>query len=89
MIKRGIWCITTVLMKILKKKKWIKKKHNIYSSAVLHDLFAHMAILKQLEHHKCTMNLRQHQTLQNAGRSFAEDRPRPGGLRGCGPPGRG
>ena len=29
MIKRDIWCITTVLMKILKKKKkkkWIKKK---------------------------------------------------------------
>lgn len=45
MIKRGIWCITTVLMKILKKKNGFKKI-NIYSLAVLHDLFAHMAILK-------------------------------------------
>lgn len=44
MIKRGIWCITTVLMKILKKNGF--KKNNIYSLAVLHDLLAHMAVLK-------------------------------------------
>lgn len=64
-----------------KKNGFKKNNNNIYSSAVLHDLFAHMAILKQLEHNKCTINLRQHQTLQNARRSLAEDWPRLGGLR--------
>lgn len=29
-----------------KKKNGFKKNNNIYSLAVLHDLFAHMAILK-------------------------------------------
>lgn len=73
MIKRGIWCITTVLMKILKKKKMDSKQNNIYSLAVLHDLFAHMAVLKQLEHNKCTVNLRQHRTLENARGPSAKD----------------
>lgn len=56
------------------KKKMDFKKNNIYSLAVLHDLFAHMAILKQLEHNKCTINLRQHQTLQNARCSLPKER---------------
>lgn len=42
MIKRGLWCITTVLMKILKKKnlKNNNNNNNIYSLAALHDSLA-------------------------------------------------
>lgn len=50
------------------------KNNNIYSLAALHDLFAHMAILKELEHNKCTINLRQHQTPRSARCSCSKER---------------